>query len=126
MERDRRLRRSAYASEALRLQLERVAATHELDGLVLADRLGHLWASSQPVGGTALARWARLGPRADEQPQRHPGPVALRWLQVSGADLCLVASGGGAERRALGVAAGGVQRILEDLACASPTAGGAR
>lgn len=118
---ERRRRRSPWASEALRFQLQEVARLYRQDAVVLADSRGQLWAASERAGAGELALSAAgLGPLADAEGfcwvQRGGTPMLCKTLQVDGTTLYLAARGPGySSRSALTHAASGVQRILAGL-----------
>jgi hypothetical protein len=120
---ERRRQRSAWASEALHLQLLEVADAYHLEALVLSDSLGHLWAASgsEAAPMDMIAELARDGARADggalrDRKQQGRKPVLVRRLQVGAATLFLSAKGTPKRSRpALEQAAPGVERILGAL-----------
>lgn len=114
---DRRDRRSPWPSEALALQLARVAQRHDLELIVLADRGGNLWATSRrDRSAETLAASAphlrRVAPAGVAVASGKPLRVAA--LHVGRAELYLAAQGTHCAR-AVRDAAPGVQRILAAL-----------
>ncbi|MCA9664629.1 MAG: hypothetical protein KC503_03545 [Myxococcales bacterium] len=114
---ERRIERSPFASKALQIQLRNVRERFGVDRIVLCDRLGHLWASSDlHVDSVGLARAL---PRRDAE---HAARVQKRAVQVRevevGAAKLLLAAEGAQAPAALDAAHSGVERILSHLASA--------
>ena len=123
MNRDRRLQRSPHASEALNYHLSQVSRRFDIDGMVLADTRGNLWAASKwdPARSHLASTIATMGVLASGRDrftiaQDAGRSVGVKKLRVGEALLYLAAQGAQARTRpALDHAAGGVARILEQL-----------
>ena len=121
---ERRAKRSPWASEALRFQLQHVSKNYNIDSMVLADCGGHLWAAStwdDPAQTHLASSVAGMGVLANEGQgftiaQQRGKSVQVKRLSVGSATLYLAAQG--AQRQtaaALDHAIPGVQRILNAL-----------
>lgn len=120
---ERRAKRSPWASEALRFQLQHVSKNYKIDSMVLADCGGHLWAAStwdDPAQTHLASSVAGMGVLAEGQgftiAQQRGKSVQVKRLLVGSATLYLAAQG--AQRQtaaALDQAVPGVQRILNAL-----------
>ena len=115
--RDRRARRSPWASEALHLQLLNSVQNHQLETLVLSDSLGQVWAASSR---SLTATPPSPGPLGEDGPdlQRHHSPegaLLVQRLRVGPAVLYLSAQGPDGAEAALRQSAAGVSRILGSL-----------
>jgi C4-dicarboxylate-specific signal transduction histidine kinase len=123
MERERRLQRSPHASQALNFQLSQISRKFDLDGMVLADARGNLWAASQwdPLRSHLASTVATMGVLAAGRDrftiaQDAGRSVGVKTLRVGEALLYLAAQGAQSRARpALDHAADGVERILEQL-----------
>lgn len=122
---ERRGRRSEYVSEALSYQLAAIVERHEIDGLLLADPAGKVWAaSSKSLSDQSISAQAAYALEPDRNkfvqlcPQ--PDPLTARQLIVNNTTLYLVAHSSGfsvkRSRYALLDATRGVKRILGSLA----------
>jgi len=117
------MKRSPWASEALRFQLQHISKSFNLNSMVLADRGGHLWAAStwdDPAQIHLASTVAGMGVLSNGQgftiAQQRGRSVQVKKLQIGRATLYLAAQG--AQRQtaaALDHAVEGVERILNAL-----------
>ena len=92
---ERRTERSKWASEALAIQLRQVRERFGVDRIVLCDKLGHLWASTDHhVDSVGLARALPRGENDMLHAMRvRQRPVEVRKLEVGAATLLIAAEG---------------------------------
>ncbi len=118
---ERRQRRSAYLSQALKFQLAACCTDGDISAMVIADSDGILLASSGDGSACeeVAARMAVLGCRINEFSGTLLGPgekwdVQMSKLRVEDCDLLVCAVGGSAEQRQRQISRGaeGAQRIL--------------